>query len=117
MRSTSAGLAAAALLFSGSSLAQQVTLACTEGPNQPPVLTLDLDLARSLVSYPQPGTPAKVTERRIEWHTPRQVFPSGEVRHAGSFFLDRITGQFHRSFNCDTCVPSNLYCTPRQRMF
>lgn len=117
MRSTSLALVVAAAAISGLAHGQPVTLVCGEGPGQPPTLTLEVDVFQGVVSYPMPKTPARISERRIEWTSPRQVFPSGEVRAAGSFWLDRVTGQFHRSFDCPSCTPSNLFCAPRQRMF
>ncbi len=115
MRSTS--LAVALCVLSTHAHAQAVTLVCAHA-GQPPEATLEIDYARSVVNYPAPDTPIRVSESTIAWQTERRTDRSGVMRPPGHFLLDRLTGEFRQQYFCDGCVPIPiLYCKPGAKLF
>jgi hypothetical protein len=116
-------LGVAALLISGAAGAQNVTLVCSSTHDGPPQFQVEVNFARSTVSYPAANTAAKIEENRVTWETPRRE-SGGSVMVAARYTLNRVTGVLSGENLClprdySWCNPggSVSYCKPAARQF
>jgi hypothetical protein len=109
----------------GAAQAQNVvTLVCSSTHDGPPQYQIEIDYARSTVSYPNPNTAAQISENQISWQRPRYESRTGEVRVEGHYRLNRTTGVLSAENIClardsSWCNPggSVSYCKRAMRQF
>ena len=87
-----------------------VTLVCSSTHDGPPQYQIEINYDRSTVSYPNPNTPAQISENQISWRRPRYESRTGEVRVEGHYRLNRTTGVLSAE---NICMPRDFsWCNP-----